>query len=125
MRPQMLKSLITPTEPVPASRLGRVHFAGIGGAGMSGIARIMLARGIVVSGSDAMPSALLDDLSAHGARVHIGHASANLGELAAGDTLVLSSAIARTTPNWPRRPGGACGSSTGPRRWPRSWPGGG
>jgi UDP-N-acetylmuramate--alanine ligase len=94
----MLKSLITPTEPVPASRLGRVHFTGIGGAGMSGIARIMLARGIGVSGSDAMPSALVDDLRAHGARVHIGHASANLGDLGAGDTLVLSSAIRPDNP---------------------------
>jgi UDP-N-acetylmuramate--alanine ligase len=94
----MRKSLITPTEPVPASRLGRVHFAGIGGAGMSGIARIMLARGIVVSGSDAMSSALLDDLSAHGAQVHIGHAPANLGDLGAGDTLVLSSAIRPDNP---------------------------
>jgi len=94
----MLKSLVTPTEPVPAVRLGRVHFTGIGGAGMSGIARIMLARGISVSGSDAMPSALLDDLGAHGARVHVGHASANLGDLGAGDTLVLSSAIRADNP---------------------------
>jgi UDP-N-acetylmuramate--alanine ligase len=94
----MLKSLITPTEPVPASRLGRVHFTGIGGAGMSGIARIMLARGIGVSGSDAMPSALVDDLRTHGARVHIGHASANLGDLGARDTLVLSSAIRPDNP---------------------------
>jgi len=94
----MLQSLITPTEPVPAIGLGRVHFAGIGGAGMSGIARIMLARGIGVSGSDAMPSALVEDLRAHGARVHIGHASANLGDLGAGDTLVLSSAIRPDNP---------------------------
>jgi UDP-N-acetylmuramate--alanine ligase len=94
----MLKSLVMPTEPVPAIRLGRVHFTGIGGAGMSGIARIMLARGISVSGSDAMPSALLDDLGAHGARVHVGHASANLGDLGAGDTLVLSSAIRADNP---------------------------
>jgi UDP-N-acetylmuramate--alanine ligase len=94
----MLKSLIAPTEPVPASGLGRVHFTGIGGAGMSGIARIMLARGIGVSGSDAMSSALVDDLRAHGARVHIGHASANLGDLGAGDTLVLSSAIRPDNP---------------------------
>jgi UDP-N-acetylmuramate--alanine ligase len=94
----MLKSLIAPTEPVPASRLGRVHFTGIGGAGMSGIARIMLARGIGVSGSDAMPSALVDDLRAQGARVHIGHASANLGDLGPGDTLVLSSAIRQDNP---------------------------
>jgi UDP-N-acetylmuramate--alanine ligase len=94
----VIKALITPSEPVPAIGLGRVHFTGIGGAGMSGIARIMLARGIGVSGSDAMPSALLDDLSAQGARVHIGHASANLGDLGAGDTLVLSSAIRPDNP---------------------------
>jgi len=83
---------------VPAIRLGRVHFAGIGGAGMSGIARIMLARGISVSGSDAMPSAMLDDLHARGARVHVGHAAANLGDLGPGDTLVLSSAIRADNP---------------------------
>jgi UDP-N-acetylmuramate--alanine ligase len=94
----MLKSLITRTEPVPAIRLGRVHFTGIGGAGMSGIARIMLARGISVSGSDAMPSAMLDDLHALGAQVHVGHAGANLGDLGPGDTLVLSSAIRADNP---------------------------
>ena len=94
----MLKSLITPTEPVPAIGLGRVHFTGIGGAGMSGIARIMLARGISVSGSDAMASAMLDDLHALGARVYVGHAGANLGDLGPGDTLVLSSAIRADNP---------------------------
>ncbi len=94
----MLKSLITPAEPVPAAGLGRVHFIGIGGAGMSGIARIMLARGICVSGSDSAPSALLEDLRAQGARVHVGHASANLGDLGAGDTLVVSSAIRPDNP---------------------------
>src|SRR5580658_6449841 len=94
----MLKSLITPTEPVPAIGLGRVHFTGIGGAGMSGIARIMLARGISVSGSDAMPSAMLDDLHAPGARLRVGHAGANLGDLGPGDTLVLSSAIRADNP---------------------------
>jgi UDP-N-acetylmuramate--alanine ligase len=65
---------------------------------MSGIARIMLARGISVSGSDAMPSAMLDDLHAQGARVHVGHAAANLGDLGPGDTLVLSSAIRADNP---------------------------
>ena len=50
--------------PVPevipsADQLGRVHFVGIGGAGLSGIARIMLARGIQVSGSDAKDSPAL------------------------------------------------------------------
>jgi UDP-N-acetylmuramate--alanine ligase len=79
--------------PVPAARLGRVHFAGIGGAGMSGIARIMLARGISVSGSDARDSALLGELRTLGAVVRIGHAAGNLGSLGPGDTLVVSSAI--------------------------------
>jgi UDP-N-acetylmuramate--alanine ligase len=94
----MLKSLITPAETVPAARLGRVHFIGIGGAGMSGIARIMLARGISVSGSDSAPSAMLDDLHAQGAQVHVGHAPANLADLGAGDTLVVSSAIRADNP---------------------------
>ena len=94
----MLNSPIMTAEPVPAIRLGRVHFAGIGGAGMSGIARIMLARGIGVSGSDSMPSALLDDLHAQGARVQVGHAAANLGDLGPGDTLVVSSAIRADNP---------------------------
>jgi UDP-N-acetylmuramate--alanine ligase len=93
-----MQPLITPTEQVPAVRLGRVHFTGIGGAGMSGIARIMLARGIAVSGSDAMPSAMLSDLQAQGAWVHVGHAAANLRDLGPGDTLVVSSAIRPDNP---------------------------
>src|SRR6516165_1118466 len=94
----MLKHLVTPAEPVPAARLGRVHFAGIGGAGMSGIARIMLARGIATSGSDARDSALLGELRALGASVHVGHAAGNLADLGPGDTLVVSSAIRADNP---------------------------
>jgi UDP-N-acetylmuramate--alanine ligase len=93
-----VKGLITSAEPVPAARLGRVHFTGIGGAGMSGVARIMLARGIAVSGSDATASAVLDDLRAQGARVYVGHAGSHLGDLGAGDTLVVSSAIRADNP---------------------------
>jgi UDP-N-acetylmuramate--alanine ligase len=98
IQPLILSSLGMATEPVPAVRLGRVHFTGIGGAGMSGIARIMLARGIQVSGSDSTPSALLDDLHAHGARVCLGHEAAHLGDLGPGDTLVVSSAIRPDNP---------------------------
>jgi UDP-N-acetylmuramate--alanine ligase len=103
METQMVKDLmlsrqIMAAEPVPAVRLGRVHFAGIGGAGMSGIARIMLARGIPVSGSDSMPSAMLDELAALGASVHVGHSPGNLGSLGPGDTLVVSSAIRPDNP---------------------------
>jgi UDP-N-acetylmuramate--alanine ligase len=95
---QIPRDLIRPAEPVPAAGLGRVHFAGIGGAGMSGIARIMLARDIAVSGSDAAPSAMLDELAALGASVHVGHAPGHLGALGAGDTLVVSSAIRADNP---------------------------
>jgi len=87
--------LVTPTEPVPLDQLGRVHFVGIGGAGMSGIARIMLARGTPVSGSDSAVSPALDELAALGARVHAGHAAAQLGD---ADTLVVSSAIRDSNP---------------------------
>jgi len=76
--------------PVPAEELGRVHFIGIGGAGMSGIARIMLARGLPVSGSDAKDSVSLSALRALGATVHVGHDAANVGEV---DTVVVSTAI--------------------------------
>ncbi len=51
---------------LPADQLGTVHFVGIGGAGLSGIARIMLARGITVSGSDAKESRTLEALRALG-----------------------------------------------------------
>src|SRR5580704_19396775 len=87
--------LISPTEPVALGELGRVHFIGIGGAGMSGIARIMLARGTAVSGSDSASSATLDELAALGARVHAGHAA---GQVGGADTLVVSSAIRESNP---------------------------
>jgi UDP-N-acetylmuramate--L-alanine ligase len=87
--------LVTPTEPVPLDELGRVHFVGIGGAGMSGIARIMLARGTKVSGSDSGASAALDELAALGARVHAGHTAGQVGD---ADTLVVSSAIRDSNP---------------------------
>jgi UDP-N-acetylmuramate--alanine ligase len=88
-------SLVTPVEVEPADRLGRVHFVGIGGAGMSGIARIMLERGIPVSGSDAKDSDLLAELREMGATTHVGHATEHLGDAA---TVVVSTAIRETNP---------------------------
>ncbi len=78
--------------------LGRVHFIGIGGAGMSGIARILLARGVPVSGSDAKDSRRLAALRALGATVWVGHDAAHLqGDPDEGvgpaDTVVVSTAI--------------------------------
>ena len=68
----------------------RIHFIGLGGAGMSGIARIMLAKGISISGSDAKDSAVLSGLKTLGAQVFVGHDATNLGD---ADILVVSSAI--------------------------------
>ncbi len=82
--------LVTPVDPVPLGDLGRVHFVAIGGAGMSGIARIMLARGVPVSGCDSVASAQLDELAALGARVSVGHSPEHV---LGADTLVVSSAI--------------------------------
>jgi UDP-N-acetylmuramate--alanine ligase len=79
----------------PLSGLGRVHFVGIGGAGMSGIARIMLARGVSVSGCDAKDSRPLAALRARGAVVEVGHDAAHV---AAADTIVVSSAIRPSNP---------------------------
>ncbi|CAM3537376.1 UDP-N-acetylmuramate--L-alanine ligase [Nocardioides dubius] len=80
---------------LPADELGRVHFIGIGGAGLSAIARIMLARGIAVSGSDGASSATLEALADLGARVHVGHAADQVRD---ADTVVVSTAIAETNP---------------------------
>ena len=73
-----------------------VHFIGIGGAGMSGIARILLARGERVTGSDARESAAVLALRALGAEVHVGHDPAHLPEPPA--TVVVSTAIRESNP---------------------------
>jgi UDP-N-acetylmuramate--alanine ligase len=80
---------------LPAEQLGQVHFVGIGGAGLSGIARIMLARGITVSGSDAKESRTIEALRALGATCYIGHDADNLG---AADTVVVSTAVRENNP---------------------------
>lgn len=90
-----MSGLVTPVEPVPLEELGAVHFVGIGGAGMSGIAKIMLARGTQVSGSDSAASEVLATLAELGAKTQVGHAAGNLGD---ADTLVVSSAIREDNP---------------------------
>jgi UDP-N-acetylmuramate--alanine ligase len=84
-----------PNELLPADRLGRVHFVGIGGAGLSGIARIMLARGVAVSGSDAKESRTVEALRALGARCHVGHDAAHVHDV---DTVVVSTAVREDNP---------------------------
>ncbi|HXF73875.1 MAG TPA: Mur ligase family protein [Actinomycetota bacterium] len=85
-----------PTLPVPdLAGVRRAHLIGIGGAGMSGIARLLLARGVEVTGSDLKASRALDDLRAAGARVHVGHREDQVGE---PDVVVVSSAIREGNP---------------------------
>ncbi|MEK6649115.1 MAG: UDP-N-acetylmuramate--L-alanine ligase [Actinomycetota bacterium] len=73
----------------------RVHFVGIGGAGMSGLARIMASDGITVTGSDVKESSVLSGLRAIGALIAIGHRSENI---VGADYLVYSSAISADNP---------------------------
>jgi UDP-N-acetylmuramate--alanine ligase len=80
--------------------LQRVHMVGIGGAGMSGIARILLDRGALVSGSDAKESRGLRALRARGALIRIGHDASSLDLLPGGATAVVTThaAIPKTNP---------------------------
>src|SRR5438046_9060815 len=81
-----------------ASVLGRtrhVHFVGIGGIGMSGIAELLANLGYVVSGSDARRSAVTERLAALGIRVAYEHQPSNVGD---ADVVVTSSAVRETKP---------------------------
>ncbi|MBM9618580.1 UDP-N-acetylmuramate--L-alanine ligase [Streptomyces zhihengii] len=82
--------------PAVPSAMERPHFIGIGGAGMSGIAKILAQRGAKVAGSDAKESATAESLRALGATVHIGHAAAHLADDAS--CVVVSSAIRADNP---------------------------
>src|ERR1700723_1089855 len=73
----------------------RVHFIGIGGIGMSGIAEILLTMGYAVSGSDLRGSATTERLERLGAVIYVGHAA---GNAAASDVVVTSSAVAKDNP---------------------------
>ena len=73
----------------------RIHFIGIGGIGMSGIAEILLTMGYSVSGSDLKRSAVTDRLLGMGARIFEGHAASNA---AASDVVVTSSAVSALNP---------------------------
>jgi UDP-N-acetylmuramate--alanine ligase len=75
--------------------LGPIHFVGIGGIGMSGIAEVLLNQGYAVQGSDASENANVLRLRERGARVFIGHDAKNLGE---AEVVVVSTAIRRDNP---------------------------
>lgn len=84
------------SQPVPAD-LGKVHFVGIGGSGMSGLARLLIGMGHRVTGSDVRESDNITQLRALGAKISIGHDAANLGD---ADTVVVTSALWPTNPEY-------------------------
>ncbi|SEW15117.1 UDP-N-acetylmuramate--L-alanine ligase [Luteibacter sp. 329MFSha] len=73
----------------------RVHFIGVGGVGMSGIAEVLCNLGYSVSGSDRAPSPTTDRLTSLGVEVHIGHEASNVD---GADVIVTSSAIRQDNP---------------------------
>jgi UDP-N-acetylmuramate--alanine ligase len=76
--------------PLPSALSTTVHFAGIGGIAMSGLARVLLERGYRVGGCDLVPNRLTDELAARGATIYTGHDPAHLDGV---DLLVISAAI--------------------------------
>lgn len=84
-----------PKQTLPGLIGKRMHFIGIGGAGMSGLARIALSHGIKVSGSDAKDSNVIVALTALGAAVSVGHRSENVD---GADLVVFSTAISESNP---------------------------
>ncbi len=75
--------------------VGPIHFVGIGGIGMSGIAEVLITQGFTVQGSDLRATAITERLAAAGARVFIGQKAENLKDAA---VVVISSAIKRGNP---------------------------
>jgi len=76
-------------------RINRVHFVGIGGSGMSGIAEVMLSLGYQVQGSDLRSNPAVERLKDQGATVFIGHAGENIRD---ADAIVVSSAVDASNP---------------------------
>ncbi|MCO5084702.1 MAG: UDP-N-acetylmuramate--L-alanine ligase [Rhizobiaceae bacterium] len=75
--------------------IGRVHFIGIGGIGMSGIAEVLHSLGYAVQGSDQADSANVQRLSAKGIKCFVGHKAENIGD---AEVVVVSTAIKKTNP---------------------------
>ncbi|WP_369824897.1 UDP-N-acetylmuramate--L-alanine ligase [Cellulosimicrobium sp. TH-20] len=81
--------------PLALEALGTVHLVGVGGAGMSVVARLLAAHGVPVQGSDAREGDALAALRSDGVRVWVGHDAAHV---AGADTVVVSSAVRETNP---------------------------
>jgi len=76
-------------------RIQTIHFVGIGGSGMGGIAEVLLNLGYIVQGSDLKPNSVTQRLARAGVNISIGHAAEHLGQ---ADVVVVSSAVNRANP---------------------------
>ncbi|POB68662.1 UDP-N-acetylmuramate--L-alanine ligase, partial [Vibrio vulnificus] len=76
-------------------RVKSIHFIGIGGAGMSGIAEVLLNEGYQITGSDIAENAVTERLAQKGAKVYIGHQATNVAE---ASVVVVSTAINEANP---------------------------
>ncbi|HZS02086.1 MAG TPA: UDP-N-acetylmuramate--L-alanine ligase [Chloroflexota bacterium] len=83
------------SSPLALDAVRHAHFVGIGGSGMSGLARWFLERGQRVTGSDARPGAAAAALAARGAAIYAGHAAAHVG---GADLVVVTAAVAPDNP---------------------------
>ena len=98
------------SQPQGMGRVRRIHFVGAGGAGMSGIAEVLVTLGYTISGSDQNESLTTRRLAKMGATVHRGHDAANLTDV---DVVVTSSAIKADNPELV-----AARAATKKSRWP-------
>lgn len=90
----MIKPDLTMTLP---EQIARAHFVGVGGSGMSGIARLFLEAGVRVSGSDRVENGYTRELSDLGAQIFVGHDAAHVGD---ADTLVVTGALWQDNPEY-------------------------
>ncbi|MGH8550271.1 MAG: UDP-N-acetylmuramate--L-alanine ligase [Methylococcales bacterium] len=86
----MIRSSFHEPHPFGPGRMHKIHFVGIGGSGMSGIAEVLLNLGYTVSGSDLKASSITRRLSDLGAAIQIGHKAGNIEKV---DVVVVSSAV--------------------------------
>lgn len=90
----MTDTIVKFTE-MPMGRIRHIHFVGIGGSGMSGIAEVLHHIGYQISGSDLQPSKVTDHLGALGIQIHMGH---HADQVTGADVVVTSTAVQKDNP---------------------------
>lgn len=93
----MTEALVTVYNVPEMRRIKQIHFVGIGGVGMCGIAEVLLTQGYRISGSDIRQSPVTERLSALGVTIFIGHKASNIEN---ADVVVISSAVKDDNPEW-------------------------